>query len=54
LTRLRPGQLTARLSLLGYSAIELLTPDLANHRYFHGRSDGLASTSSGQVMAAIV
>jgi methyltransferase (TIGR00027 family) len=54
LTRLRPGQLTARLSLLGYSDIELLTPDRANHRYFHGRSDGLASTSSGQVAAATV
>jgi methyltransferase (TIGR00027 family) len=54
LTRLRPGQLTARLSLLGYGDIELLTPDRANHRYFHGRCDGLASTSSGQVMAAIV
>jgi methyltransferase (TIGR00027 family) len=54
LTRLRPSQLTARLSLLGYSDIELLTPDLANHRYFHGRSDGLASASSGQVMAATV
>jgi methyltransferase (TIGR00027 family) len=54
LTRLRPGELTARLSLLGYSDIELLTPDLANQRYFHQRSDGLASTSSGQVMAATV
>jgi methyltransferase (TIGR00027 family) len=54
LTRLRPGQLTARLSLLGFSDIELLTPDLANQRYCHGRSDGLASTSSGQVMAAAV
>jgi methyltransferase (TIGR00027 family) len=54
LTRLRPAELTARLSLLGYSDIELLTPDLANRRYFHWRSDGLASTSSGQVIAAIV
>jgi methyltransferase (TIGR00027 family) len=54
LTRLRPSQLTARLSLLGYSDIELLTPERANHRYFHGRADGLASTSSGQVMAATV
>jgi methyltransferase (TIGR00027 family) len=54
LTRLRPGELTARLRLLGYGDFELLTPDLANRRYFHGRADGLASTSSGQVMAAIV
>ena len=54
LTRLRPSQLTARLSLLGFGDIELLTPDRANHRYFHGRSDGLASRSSGQVMAATV
>ena len=54
LTRLRPGELTARLKLLGYSDIELLTPALANHRYFNGRSDGLVSTSSGQVMAATV
>jgi methyltransferase (TIGR00027 family) len=54
LTRLRPGQLTERLSQLGYSDIELLTPDLANHRYFHQRSDGLASASSGQMMAATV
>jgi methyltransferase (TIGR00027 family) len=54
LTRLRPSQLTARLRLLGFSDIELLTPDLANQRYFHGRSDGLASTPSGQVMAAAV
>ena len=54
LTRLRPGQLTARLSQLGYSDIELLTPDLANHRYFHSRADGLSSTSSGQMMAATV
>jgi methyltransferase (TIGR00027 family) len=54
LTRLRPGQLTARLSQLGYSDIELLTPDLANQRYFHRRSDGLASTPSGQMMAATV
>jgi methyltransferase (TIGR00027 family) len=52
LTRLRPSQLTARLSLLGFSDIELLTPDLANQRYFHGRSDGLTCTSSGHVMAA--
>jgi methyltransferase (TIGR00027 family) len=54
LTRLRPGELTARLSRLGFSDIELLTPDLANQRYFHGRSDGLACTSSGQAMAATV
>jgi methyltransferase (TIGR00027 family) len=54
LTRLRPGEMAARLSLLGYSDIELVTPDLANRRYFHRRSDGLASTSSGQVIAAIV
>jgi methyltransferase (TIGR00027 family) len=54
LTRLRPGELTARLSQLGYSDIELLTPDLANQRYFHRRSDGLASTPSGQMMAATV
>jgi methyltransferase (TIGR00027 family) len=54
LTRLRGSQLTARLRLLGFSDIELLTPDLANQRYFHGRSDGLASTSSGQVIAAAV
>jgi hypothetical protein len=54
LTRLRPGQLTARLRALGYSDIELLTPDLANQRYFPHRSDGLTSTSSGQVIAAIV
>jgi methyltransferase (TIGR00027 family) len=54
LTRLRPTELTARLSQLGYSDIELLTPDLANQRYFHRRSDGLASTPSGQMMAAMV
>ena len=54
LTRPRPSQLTEDLRLLGYSDIQLLTPDLANQRYFHRRSDGLASTSSGQVMAAIV
>jgi O-methyltransferase involved in polyketide biosynthesis len=54
LTRLRPSQLTARLSLLGFSDIALLTPDLANQRYCHGRSDGLASTSSGQMIAAAV
>jgi methyltransferase (TIGR00027 family) len=54
LTRLRPSQLTARLSLLGYSDIEQLTPDLADERYFRGRTDGLASASSGQVMAATV
>jgi methyltransferase (TIGR00027 family) len=54
LTRLGPAELTARLRLLGYSNIELLTPDMANQRYFHQRSDGLASTSSGQMMAATV
>jgi methyltransferase (TIGR00027 family) len=54
LTRLRPSQLIAQLNLLAYSDIELLTPDLANRRYFHERSDGLRSTSSGQMMAAIV
>jgi methyltransferase (TIGR00027 family) len=54
LTRLRPSQLAARLSLLGFSDTELLTPDRANQCYFHGRSDGLASGSSGQVMAATV
>ena len=54
LTRLRPVQLITRLTELGYSDIEPLTPDLANRRYFHQRTDGLASTSSGQMMAAIV
>jgi methyltransferase (TIGR00027 family) len=54
LTRLRPNQLTERLSLLGFCDIELLTPDLAKQRYFCGRSDGLESTTSGHVMAAIV
>jgi hypothetical protein len=54
LTRLRPSQLTTSLSLLGFSDIEMLTPHLANQRYFHGRCDGLASTSSGQMMAATV
>jgi O-methyltransferase involved in polyketide biosynthesis len=54
LTRLPPGELTERLCRLGYRHIERLTPDLANQRYFRGRSDGLANTSSGQAMAAIV
>jgi methyltransferase (TIGR00027 family) len=54
LTRFRPSELTARLRLLGFSDVALLTPDLANQRYCHGRSDGLASTSSGQVIAARV
>ena len=54
LTRLRPSRLSADLRLLGYRDIELLTPDLANQRYLRERSDGLASTPSGQAMAAIV
>jgi methyltransferase (TIGR00027 family) len=54
LTRLRPGELSARLCRLGYGHIEHLTPELANQRYFRGRSDGLASTASGQIMAAVV
>jgi methyltransferase (TIGR00027 family) len=54
LTRLRPSELTARLRQLGFRDIELLTPDLANQRYFHGRTDGLASAPSGQLIAATV
>jgi hypothetical protein len=38
--------------VLGFSEIGLLTRDLANQRC--GRSDGLACTPSGQMMAAMV
>jgi methyltransferase (TIGR00027 family) len=54
LTRLRASEIVARLKVLGFADITLLTPELANARYFGGRSDGLKSSPSGQMISAIV
>jgi methyltransferase (TIGR00027 family) len=54
LTRLRPAELKSRLTALGFSQVDHLSPQAANERYFRGRRDDLAAWSAAQMMRAIV
>jgi methyltransferase (TIGR00027 family) len=54
LTRLRPAELESRLTILGFSQVIHLSPQVANERYFRGRNDDLAAWSNAQMMRAIV
>ena len=54
LTRLRPAELKARLTALGFSKIAHLSPDAAQERYFRGRTHQLTAWSAEQMMHAIV
>lgn len=54
LTRLRPTELQAKLTDLGFSRVSRLSPEDANERYFRGRHDALASWSAAQMMRAVV
>jgi methyltransferase (TIGR00027 family) len=54
LTRLRPAELESRLTILGFSQVTHLSPQVANERYFRGRNDDLAAWSAAQMMRAVV
>lgn len=54
LTRFRPAELRSRLSALGFSQVNHLSPQAANERYFQGRRDDLVAWSAAQIMRAIV
>jgi methyltransferase (TIGR00027 family) len=53
-TRLRSRELVERLTLLGFSEVFHLTPELAQQRYFSGREDGLRALGGAQIISAIV
>jgi len=52
LTRLRPSELAARFTKLGFREVVHLTPKEANARYFTGRRDGLRAPHVAQIMSA--
>jgi methyltransferase (TIGR00027 family) len=52
--RLRPRELVAELSHIGFSDVFHLTPELAQERYFAGRRDKLRAPKWEQLIAAIV
>ena len=54
LARFRPGELAAKLRLMGFSQIIHLTPEEAGERYFRDRKDGLKERCGEQLMRAIV
>lgn len=54
LTRFRPAELRSRLTALGFSQVNHLSPQAANERYFQGRRDDLVAWSAAQMMRAIV
>ncbi len=54
LSRHNPGELTFRLSELGFSTIEHVTPASAQERYFAGRTDGLRAPVWEQLITAAV
>lgn len=49
-----PAALAVRLSELGFSQIEDVTPEMMNARYFQGRTDGLRVGSLAHLMLARV
>jgi len=53
-TRMQPQELLQRLTRLGFSNVFHLTPELAQARYFAGRTDGLRAPRWEQLIAAIV
>lgn len=53
-TRLLPQELLRRLTRLGFSDVLHLTPELAQERYFGGRTDGMRAPRWEQMIAAIV
>jgi methyltransferase (TIGR00027 family) len=54
LTRMDPCDLTTRLRRLGYRKVFHLTPEVAQDRYFNGRSDGLHAPRWEQLLAAVI
>jgi methyltransferase (TIGR00027 family) len=51
LMRIRPHELAARLTRLGFRAVVHLTPQEANARYFAGRRDGLQAPYVAQLIS---
>src|SRR5262249_19690849 len=51
-TRIRPQDLSARLTRLGFREVIHLTPQEANARYFAGRRDGLRAPHVAQLIGA--
>jgi methyltransferase (TIGR00027 family) len=54
LTRMGASEMTALLASLGFSEVFDLTPQLAQERYFSGRTDGLRATRIEDLFAATV
>jgi methyltransferase (TIGR00027 family) len=54
ITRFRPEQWKEWLLKLGFSSVFHLTPELANDRYFMGRTDGLQASEDAQLIHATV
>jgi hypothetical protein len=53
-TRLRAPEVSGLLSSLGFGEVFHLTPQLAQQRYFSGRTDALKATRIEDVFAATV
>jgi O-methyltransferase involved in polyketide biosynthesis len=53
-TFLEPESVPSRLRALGFSAVEVLTPEQANQRYFGGRVDRLRVPASSHMATAFV
>lgn len=53
-TYFEPDALEQKLRALGFSSVELLSPDGAARRYFDGRTDGLPAPRRSTIVSAIV
>ncbi len=54
ISRFDPKELRRLLFKLGFNNIYHLLPEVANNRYFRGRTDGLSARSAEQLMRATV
>jgi methyltransferase (TIGR00027 family) len=54
LTFYEPDEIERKLRHAGFSAVDLVTPEIANDRYFAGRPDGLPSPQRTHLLSATV
>lgn len=54
LTYYEPDEIERKLRHAGFSDVQLVTPDLANERYFAGRADALPAPRKTSLLSATV
>jgi hypothetical protein len=54
LTYYDPDEIERKLRHAGFSDVQLVTPEIANHRYFAGRPDALPPPGKTSLLSATV